>query len=207
MISPNDGAIRPHPVHAHTGVFHEVAKLLLSAAAGILALLALRDVLDNQKDHLPDIAPLRGEAARIEQYRSKSYRRELMLELGVGLIVGVGFFQELLQPGNLPVPAPDFVERGPLGLFARDLEPRIESLIGCLHAAFIIQNHQRIDHRVDDRFRIFAFVNRLFQTRPESGDVLEREHGASGPLFASHVRCYSEHEPRSVSRIPHFELG
>ncbi|MGC2755687.1 MAG: hypothetical protein WA217_04020 [Candidatus Binatus sp.] len=55
----------------------------------------------------------------------------------------------------------------------------MEGAIGSLQAQILAQYHERISPRVKNRLGIFAFVDRLIDTRTKGGYVRERENGAA----------------------------
>ena len=70
----------------------------------------------------------------------------------------------------------------------------MEGAIGGLQTQFLAQYHERISFRVEDRLGVFAFVDRLIDTRAKSGYVRERENGAAYPVIALRVRSDPQYE-------------
>ncbi|MGC2303913.1 MAG: hypothetical protein WA447_11390 [Candidatus Binatus sp.] len=84
----------------------------------------------------------------------------------------------------------------------------MEGAIGGLHSQILAQYHQRIGSRVKNRLGVFAFVDRLIDTRTEGGYVRERENGAAY-LVILRVRSDPQYERLiAVSKIvPRCGLG
>jgi len=82
-----------------------------------------------------------------------------------------------------------------LRLLARSTEPSVEGTIGRVYVQAVPEDHQRIDHRVEDRFRVFPLVDGLTETCAESGDIREREHRAANLAVGSSVRGDANKKP------------
>ena len=72
-------------------------------------------------------------------------------------------------------------------LLARSSEPVVEGTIGRLHLQTVIENYQRVDHRIQDRFCIFPLINSLPETGAEGGEIRERKYRAAYPVIGRGV--------------------
>ncbi|HEY3965022.1 MAG TPA: hypothetical protein VGM05_10765 [Planctomycetaceae bacterium] len=78
---------------------------------------------------------------------------------------------------------------------ARGSKHGIKGSVARLHAQVGIQDHDRINHRIENRLRVFAFVNCLLNTGTESGHVGEGNHGAFDVVTAAPIRGQSKKKP------------
>jgi hypothetical protein len=74
----------------------------------------------------------------------------------------------------------------------------VECLVRGLDAQIAVEDDERIDDGVEDRLRVFAFVNRLFDAGAKSGDVREGEHDAGGVPIGAAIGRGPKHIPRPV---------
>ena len=156
--------------------------------------LSVGDVVERQKYR--GIAVTRYPPC-VEQNGPASDRRKIALDLKrlEFTIVGNDRPQRRPEAGRFPVLVSQIPERNALRFLARGSEHGIEGPVGRLHPQVGVQDHQRVDHRVEDRLRVLTLVNRLLDARTESGHVREREHGALDPTVASRIGGQSEKEP------------
>jgi hypothetical protein len=91
-------------------------------------------------------------------------------------------------------------EENILCLLARNAEPVVEGAIGRLYLQALVEHYQRVNHCIQDGFRVFPLINRLPETRTESGKIREREYHAAHLSIGSSVRSDANEKP-SVAMV------
>src|SRR5580658_4607272 len=94
--------------------------------------------------------------------------------------------------GGFPLVIPKLADRNALRLIPRNSKCGIEGPIRRLYLQLGVDNDDGIDYGVEDRLRVFSFVDGLLDTCAKGGDIRECEHRAQNLAIAPGVRSNSE---------------
>src|ERR1700733_72999 len=94
--------------------------------------------------------------------------------------------------GGFPFLVPQLADRNALRLIPRDPKYGIEGPVRRLYLKFGIENNHGINYRVEDRLRVFPFVDGLLDTCAKGRDIRECEHRAQNLAVTSGVGRYSK---------------
>src|SRR5580658_2934212 len=93
---------------------------------------------------------------------------------------------------GFPFVIPKLADRNTLRLIPRSPKCGVKGPIRRLHLQLGVDNDHGIDYCVEDRLRVFPFVDGLLDTCAKGRDIRECEHRAQNLAIASGVRSNSE---------------
>src|ERR1700678_597538 len=94
--------------------------------------------------------------------------------------------------GGFPFVIPNLADRNALQLIPRNPKYGIEGPVRCLYLQFGVDDHNGINYRIEDRLRVFPFVDGLLDTCAKGRDIGECEHRTQNPAIAPGVGSYSQ---------------
>src|SRR5580698_2071756 len=96
--------------------------------------------------------------------------------------------------GGFPFVVSHLADRNALRLIPRNSKCGIERPVRRLYLQFGIENNHGINYCVEDRLRIFPFVDGLLDTCAKGRDIRECEHRAENLAITSGVGSYSKNK-------------
>src|SRR5579872_6593724 len=152
-------------------------------------MLSLGDVMEGENDQrIPDSLQ-----SACLNHKRLSTDREFAVHLRSLECAKTGkSFHGFPHVGGFPFLVPELADRNTLRFIPRNPKYGIEGPIRRLYLQLGVDNDDRIDDCVEDRLRVFPFVDGLLYTCPKGGDIRECEHRAQNLAIASYVRSNSE---------------
>src|SRR5580698_1908432 len=158
-------------------------------------------ILDIQQNQL--LSRLGFDAAGVEHHASRAEMRKIVayFEILHPTIVGENIFQQLAQPGNVPLPIAQVVDGTVLGVFARDLETPVESWVGADHSQLVVQDQDCFAGSLDKHIRMLVH---LVETTFHDVNILEADHRALNLAVPGFVGTHPHQVPCPGSGLSYF---
>jgi hypothetical protein len=134
----------------------------------------------NAQENSRGMATDTAQSASVEQHGASADTWKLVSDLEIieGTVLGQDVFQQLAQPGNIPLVVANVVNQPPFGLHWLNFECSVKRLISRIDSQVGTQDDQRVEGRADDTFGIVPLTGEGLLVELEVIDLDQHQHRA-----------------------------